>query len=137
MNNDSQKLRSERTAESDTIKSLPKGITTGSIKNSNIFIQSIFREPIPLLENIQTSHSDQSTLKYGVGNALRADHIKKQIRKPESKISKTEKYRLDNRNPKPAKPNETFENIFKAEVEREAEILLGKNDWEDLPTRKT
>ena len=36
MNNDSQKLRTERTAELDTIKLLPKSITIGSIKNSNI-----------------------------------------------------------------------------------------------------
>ena len=32
MNNDGQKLRSERTAESETIKSSPKSITIGGIK---------------------------------------------------------------------------------------------------------
>ena len=56
ISNGSQKLRSERTAELDTIKSLPKSITIGSIKNSNIFIQSIFRESIPLIKDIETSH---------------------------------------------------------------------------------
>lgn len=61
MNNDSQKHRSEKTAESDTIKSLPKSITIRSIKYSNIFIQSIFKEPIPLIKNIEASHSHQST----------------------------------------------------------------------------
>ena len=64
-------------------------MTIGSIKNSNIFIQSIFREPIPLIENIETSHSDQSTLKSGIVNAFRADHIKNQIRKPELRISRS------------------------------------------------
>ena len=68
---------------------------------------------------------------------MRADNIKNQIRKPELKISETEKYRLSNKNPKPATSNETFENIFKAEVERESEILMDKNDWEDLSTKKT
>ena len=68
---------------------------------------------------------------------MRADNIKNQIRKPELKISETEKYRLSNKNPKPATSNETFENIFKAEVERESEILMEKNDWEDLSTKKT
>ena len=92
MNNDSQKLRTERTAELNTIKSLRKSITIGSIKDSNIFIQSIFREPIPLIKNTEASHSGQSTLKSCVGNALQADHIKSQIRKPELKISETEKY---------------------------------------------
>lgn len=53
MNNDSQKHRSEKTAESDTIKSLPKSITIRSIKYSNIFIQSIFKEPHPLIKNIE------------------------------------------------------------------------------------
>ena len=38
INNDSQKLRSERIAVLDTIKSLPKSITIESIKNSNIFL---------------------------------------------------------------------------------------------------
>ena len=137
MNNGSQKVRSERTAESDTMKSLPKRITIGSVKNSDVFIQSIFREPIPLIENIERSHSDQSTLKSGAANALGADHLKNQIRKPELNISETEKYKLSNRNWKPATSNETFENIFKAEVEREAEILMEKNDWEDLSTKKT
>ena len=89
MNNDSQKLRSERTSESETIKSFPKSMTIGRLKNSNIFIQSIFREPIPLIENIETSHSDQSTLKSGTVNAFRADHIKNQIRKPELRISRS------------------------------------------------
>ena len=64
-------------------------MTIGSIKNSNIFIQSIFREPIPLIENIETSHSDQSTLNSGTVNAFRADHIKNQIRKPELRISRS------------------------------------------------
>ena len=137
MNNDSQKFRTERTAELNTIKSLRKSIIIGSIKDSNIFIQSIFREPIPLIKNIEASHSGQSTLKSGVGNALQADHIKSQIRKPELKISETEKYRLSNKNQKPATSNETFENIFKAEVEREAEVLMEKNDWEDLSSKKT
>ena len=136
MNNDSQKLRSERTAELDTIRSLPKRISIGSIKNSNIFIQSMFREPIPLIKNIETSHSDESTLKSGVGNTLRADHVKSQIRKPELKISETEKYKLSNKNQKAATSNETFENIFKAEIEREAEVLVEKNDWEDLSSKK-
>ena len=63
-------------------------------------------------------------MKFGVGNALRADHIKKQIWKPELKISKTEKYTLSNRNSKPATSNETFENIFKAEFDREADIFM-------------
>ena len=65
---------------------------------------------------------------------MRAEHIKNQIRKPELKISETEKYRLSNTNPKPATSNE---NISKAVVEREAEILMEKNDWEDLSTKKT
>lgn len=64
-------------------------MTIGSLKNSNIFIQSIFREPIPLIENIETSHSNQSTLKSGAVNAFRADHIKNQIRKPELRISRS------------------------------------------------
>ena len=51
-------------------------MTIGSIKNSNIFIQSIFREPIPLIENIETSHSDQSTLNSGTVNAFRADQLR-------------------------------------------------------------
>ena len=68
-------------------------------------------------------NSDQSTLK---SNALRADHINNQIRKPELNISEAEEYKLSNRNPKPTTSNKTFENIFKAEVEREAEILMEK-----------
>ena len=68
---------------------------------------------------------------------MKADHIKNQIRKPELNISKTEKYRLSKRNLKSATSNKTFENIFKAEVEREPEILMEKNDWEDLSIKKT
>ena len=113
MNNDSQEVRSERTAESDTMKSLPKSIIIGSIKSSNIFIQSI----------VIVITSDQNTLK---SNALRADHINNQIRKPELNISEAEEYKLSNRNPKPTTSNKTFENIFKAEIEREAEILMEK-----------
>ena len=137
INNDSQKLRSERTAELDTVKSLPKSITIGSIKNSSIFIQSIFRGPIPLIKDIETIHGAQSTLKSGVGNALTTDHIKSQIRKPELNISETKKYRLTNKNPKPATLNKTFENTFKAEVEIEAEVLMEEYDLEDLLSKKT
>ena len=90
-----------------------------------------------MIKDIETSHGGQSTLKSGVGNALRAYHINSQIRKPELSISETKKYRSTNKNPKPATSNKNFENIFKAEVEREAEVLMGKNDWEDLLSKKT
>ena len=42
-----------------------------------------------------------------------------------------------NKNPKPAISNKTFENIFKTEVEREAEVLMEENDWEDSLSKKT
>ena len=87
-------------------------MTIENIKNSNIFIQSIFKEPIPLIKDIETSHNNQSTLKSDVGNALRAELINSQIRKCDLNISETDKYRLSNKNLKPA----TFKNIFKAEV---------------------
>ena len=97
----------------------------------------MFREPIPLIKEIETCHGGQSTLKSGVGNVFREDHVNSEIRKRELNISETKKYRLSNKNPKPATSNKTFENIFKAEVEREAEVLMEKNDWEDLLSRKT
>ena len=71
INHHSQKLRSDRTAELVTIKLLPKSISIGSLKNSNIFIRSIFREPIPIIKDIEKSHGGQSTLKSGVRNVLR------------------------------------------------------------------
>ena len=90
-----------------------------------------------MIKDIETSHGCQSTLKSGVGNALRAYRINSQIRKPELSISETKEYRSTNKNPKPATSSKNFESIFKAEVEREAEVLMGKNDWEDLLSKKT
>ena len=72
-----------------------------------------------------------------VDNTLRANHKNSQIWKRKLNNSETDKYRLSNKNPKPATSNETFENIFKVETEIETDVLMEKNDWEDLSSKKT
>ena len=77
-------------------------------------------------------------MKPDVDNPLKANHINSQIRKPELNISEIDKYRLSKKieNLLWNELKETFENIFKSEVEREAEVLMKKNNWEDLSSKK-